>query len=93
VDGDDAEGVLAEVIDEPPRGGGGVLRPGRRGFLAGLGVPADERHAPYVWDGWTAGLVRQGVAQMARKFQTNPEELLAKALQGGTVRGPMVTKV
>jgi hypothetical protein len=50
-------------------------------FLAGLGIPADEHEVPFAWTGWTAGMVRQAVAEMAESCQMSPEQVLARALK------------
>ena len=31
-------------------------------FLVRVGVPEDELDAPWDWKGWTAGMVRRGIA-------------------------------
>src|SRR5262249_42191291 len=78
VDGGAVEGALEDVLDALPRGD---APPGieDRDFLAGLGVPEAELHAPFAWGGWTAGLVRRAVQEMARLFKTDPEGVLARA--------------
>ena len=50
-------------------------------FLIGLGIPEDELDDAYGWDGWTAGMVRQGLAELANSVGIAPEKLLAKALK------------
>src|SRR5262249_52850631 len=41
-----------------------------------------EVHDAWNWEGWTAGMVRKAVRQMAEEFKTNPDKLLAKAMRG-----------
>jgi hypothetical protein len=79
VDGDDAYGVfedlggmLPEDVDVPEIDG--------ESFLTELGVPADECGTAFEWNGWTAGMVRKGVASLARVGRTIPDRLLARAL-------------
>src|SRR5262249_31068235 len=62
VDGGDVEGALQDVNCNLPGDG---ADPGDEDFLAGLGVPDDELDNAWRWDGWTAGIVRQAVEQMA----------------------------
>jgi hypothetical protein len=80
VSGDDVYGVfedlLAVLLDE---GEGGDIEDLE--FLTSVGVPADELDYAYGWHGWTAGMVRQGVAGLAKSVDIAPEKLLAKALK------------
>jgi hypothetical protein len=50
-------------------------------LLAGLGVPRQERDAPYDWDGWTAGMVRRGAGEIARQGNTTLVQLLPRAVR------------
>jgi hypothetical protein len=50
-------------------------------FLADIGVPAEWRNAPWSWDGWTAGLVRQGIEIIAREFDLTAAVLIEKAIR------------
>jgi hypothetical protein len=50
-------------------------------FLIGLGLPENEVDEAYCWHGWTAGMVRQGAAKLAKSVGIAPERLLAKALK------------
>jgi hypothetical protein len=78
--GDDVYGALEDVNGELPGDTSFDLEDGR--FLTGLGVPADEVQDPWNWGGWTAGMVRRAIDQMAKKCKTSPEKALAKALRG-----------
>lgn len=49
--------------------------------MIAVGVPEDELNDAYGWDGWTAGMVRQGLAELAHSAGIAPEKLLAKALK------------
>jgi hypothetical protein len=80
VSGDDAYGVFEDML--------GVLSEKEEGpdiedsdFLASVGVPEDELDDAYRWDGWTAGMVRQGLTEVAYSVGREPEKLLAKALK------------
>jgi hypothetical protein len=42
-------------------------------------VPGRWLKDPWGWPGWTAGLVRQAVRQIAQEFEADPDELLVKA--------------
>jgi hypothetical protein len=79
VEGDDVEGALHDVSVELPGDG---ADPGDPDLLAGLGVPDDELDDPWGWDGWTAGMVRLAVEQMAQECKTSAAKVLARALQG-----------
>jgi hypothetical protein len=81
VRGDDANGALEDISEELPGSENDYFELEDKRFLSGLGIPEDELHAAYEWDGWTAGMVRQAIAQMAAKFKTSPEKMLAKALK------------
>ena len=50
-------------------------------MLAELGVPEEDRREPSGWDGWTAGLVRQGWELVARAAKLRPDRLLAWAVE------------
>jgi hypothetical protein len=49
-------------------------------FLSRLGVPAAELKAPFRWRGWTVGMVRRGVEELARWYEVEPDCLAAKVL-------------
>jgi hypothetical protein len=49
-------------------------------FLTRLGVPADDLRAPFRWRGWTVGMVRRAVAELARWYEVDPGGLAAKVL-------------
>jgi hypothetical protein len=82
VDGDDACGALEDISGQLPGAEDESFDLEDKAFLTGLGVPADEVHDAWNWEGWTAGMVRRAVDQMARAFKTDPAKLLAKALKG-----------
>jgi hypothetical protein len=78
LDSDDVYGVLQDVSVHLPGDGADPENPD---FLAGLGVPRDELDNAWGWDGWTAGLVRRAVDQMARGCKTSAAKVLVRALQ------------
>jgi hypothetical protein len=80
--GDDAYGLLEDISGELPGAEDESFDVEDRAFLTRLGVPADEVHDAWNWEGWTAGMVRKAVDQMAREFKTDPNKLVAKALRG-----------
>jgi hypothetical protein len=49
--------------------------------LASLGIPEDELDDAYRWSGWTAGIVRKGLAELAYSVGRGPKKLLAKAVK------------
>jgi hypothetical protein len=80
VSGDDAYGVFQDLL--------GVLPDEEEGpdiedsdFLIALGIPEDELDDAYRWDGWTAVIVRKGLAKLAGSIGSAPERLLAKAVK------------
>jgi hypothetical protein len=80
VRGDDAYGVFEDLLGVLPDEGEGadIEDPD---FLTSAGVPEDELDDAYGWHGWTAGMGRQGVAELAESVGIAPERLLAKALK------------
>ena len=61
-------------------------------FLAGVGIPEGELDDAYGWDGWTAGMVRKGLTELAYDLGIAPERLLTKALkQGETFKSKLWT--
>jgi hypothetical protein len=80
VDGDDANGVFQDLLGLLPDD---EEWPDIEGpdFLTGLGVPEDELDDAYAWEGWTAGMVRQGLTELANTGDVTPERLVAQALQ------------
>jgi hypothetical protein len=80
LDGGDVNGALEDVNGQLPGDTYFDLEDER--FLTGLGVPGDEVQDPWTWGGWSAGMVRTAIEQMAKKFKTNPEKAFAKALRG-----------
>jgi hypothetical protein len=81
LDGDDVYGALEDLNSALPGAEDDFFDLEDRGFLTGLGLPEDELSAPFDWDGWTAGMVRQALQEMARKFKTNPEKVLTRATE------------
>jgi hypothetical protein len=78
--GDDVYGVFEDLL--------GVLPDEEEGvdiedpdFLISLGLLEDEVDEAYCWHGWTAGMVRQGAAELTKNVSIAPEKLLAKALK------------
>jgi hypothetical protein len=47
-------------------------------FLVAVGVPEEKLGNPYAWTGWTAGLIRRGLALFAQAGRMKPEKLLAR---------------
>jgi hypothetical protein len=80
VSGDDAYGVFEDLLGALPEEEEyrDIEDPD---FLTGLGIPEDELDAGYGWHGWTAGMVRNGLAELAKSAGIAPEKLLAKALK------------
>jgi hypothetical protein len=80
VTGDDAYGVFEDLLGVLPdeEEGADIEDPD---FLIGLGLPEDEVDEAYGWQGWTAGMVRQGAAKLSESIGMAPERLLAKALR------------
>jgi hypothetical protein len=80
VSGDDAYGVFEDLL--------GALSEDEEGpdiedsdFLTTLGIPEDERDDAYGWHGWSAGMVRRGLTELANSTRREPGKLLAKALK------------
>ena len=61
LDGDDVYGAVGDFPSGLPLAEDESFDCEDPDFLAGLGVPADELSAPFAWDGWTAGKVRQAL--------------------------------
>jgi hypothetical protein len=80
VSGDDAYGVFEDLLGALPEEGEGADIEDSD-FLTNLGLPEDELDDAYRWYGWTAGMVRQGVAELANSIGIAPERLLTKALK------------
>jgi hypothetical protein len=80
VTGDDAYGVFEDLLAALPeeQEGADIEDPD---FLIGLGFPEDEVDETYGWHAWTAGMVRQGLTELAESVCREPEKLLAKALK------------
>jgi hypothetical protein len=49
-------------------------------FLTRLGVPADDLKGPFRWRGWTVGMVRRAVAELAHWYEVDPQGLAAEVL-------------
>ena len=81
VSGKATSGFLEDVNGQLPHAENKYFDVGDKGFLTGLGIPADEVHDAWNWEGWTAGMVRRAVDRMARQFKTDPAKILAKALR------------
>jgi hypothetical protein len=79
LDGDDVYGVFEELAGSLPENAE-LPEYDSKPFLTELGVPAEECGQPFEWDGWTAGLVRRGLAQIAKVGRVNPKKLLARAV-------------
>jgi hypothetical protein len=80
VSGDDAYGVFEDLLGALPDEGEGADIDDPE-FLTRLGIPADELDDAYGWHGWSAGMVRRGLAALAKGGSIAPERLLAKALK------------
>jgi hypothetical protein len=80
VSGDDVYGVFEDLLGALPEEKEGVDIEDSD-FLTGLGIPEDELDDAYRWDGLTAGMVRQGLAELAHSGGIAPEKLLAKAIK------------
>jgi len=80
VSGDDAYGVFEDLLGALPEEEEGADIEDQD-FLIGLGLPEDEVNDAYRWDGWTAGMVRKGLAEFAYSIGIAPERLLTKALK------------
>jgi len=80
VSGNDAYGVFEDLLGALPEE---TECPNIEGseFLASVGTPEEELDDAYGWDGWTAGMVRKGLAELAYRIGIAPERLLAKALK------------
>jgi len=80
VSGDDAYGVFEDLLGALPEE---MECPDIQdsAFLAIVGIPEEELDDAYRWDGWTAGMVRKGLAELAYRIGIAPERLLAKALK------------
>jgi hypothetical protein len=81
LDGDDVYGAPEDLNSALPGAEKEFFNLEDRGFLVGLGIPEAELLAPFAWDGWTAGMVRKVLQEMARKFKTTAEKVLTRATQ------------
>ena len=50
-------------------------------FLASLGIPQDKLENPFAWKGWTVGIVRRSLAEVAKVLKTGTNEVLAQAIE------------
>jgi hypothetical protein len=82
VTGDEACDLLREVGGYAPDGNERYIDTDDDEFLAGIGVPADRRADPAGWDGWTAGVVRAGVAAVAAASGLGASDLIDRAVAG-----------
>jgi hypothetical protein len=80
VNGDDAYGVFEDLLGALPEEGEGADIEDSY-FLTALGIPEDELDDAYRWHGWSAGMVRKGLAELAKSISIAQERLLAKALK------------
>jgi hypothetical protein len=47
-------------------------------FLAAVGVPEEAHSDSYEWTGWTAGMIRRGMALFAKAGRMTPDKFLAR---------------
>ena len=47
-------------------------------FLAAVGIPEEALREAYAWTGWTAGMIRRGLALFAQAGRIKPEKLLGR---------------
>jgi hypothetical protein len=80
VSGDDAYGAFEDLLGALPEEGEGADIDDPE-FLTTVGIPEDELDDAYGWHGWSAGMVRRGLAALAKGGSIAPERLLAKALK------------
>jgi transposase-like protein len=80
-DGREAVRVLREVSGYTPGGGEYETDTSDPEFLAAVGVPEDWRGEAELWDGWTAGLLREGVRQIAEADGLTGPALVDRATQ------------
>ena len=79
VDGGAAGNVLELADSSVPRDEddvAGGLDIAEAAFLVRVGVPEDELDAPWDWQGWTAGMVRRGIALVATHAEFPVDKLL-----------------
>ena len=50
-------------------------------FLVRVGVPKDELDAPWDWQGWTAGMVRRGIALVAAHAEYPADKLISRMVE------------
>jgi hypothetical protein len=73
--------VLEDATLHVPRGEDDVdggLDINEADFLVGVGLPEDEVDAPWEWQGWTAGMVRRGIAAIAANAEYPEDKLLTR---------------
>jgi hypothetical protein len=78
VGGDGAWLLFEDLHEALPEGNKATSWEDRK-FLAAVGVPNEEQSDAYAWDGWTAGMVRQGLSKTATETGRTPERLLERA--------------
>ena len=67
-------GDFANVLDEKASAPDGE----DPDFLAAVGVPEEAHGDPYAWTGWTAGMIRRGLALFAQAGRMKPDKLLGR---------------
>jgi hypothetical protein len=85
VDGETAGNVIEDADNQIPRDEDDVeecFDTNEVDFLVRLGVPEDELDAPWDWQGWTAGMVRRGIAIVAAHSNYPAAKLLARMVAG-----------
>jgi hypothetical protein len=80
VEADDVFGVFEDLLGSLPESAEGPDTEDDA-FLSAIGVPADEQADPWNWRGWTASMVKKGLARIALAGKLAPEKLLARAVQ------------
>jgi hypothetical protein len=81
VHGGAAGNVLEDADNSVPRDEDdmeGGLDIAEAAFLVRVGVPKDELDAPWDWQGWTAGMVRRGIALVAAHAEYPADKLLSR---------------
>jgi hypothetical protein len=81
VNSDDVEGILSDLSGSLPGAEDQYFDVEDKDFLGRLGVPEDEHDNPLSWDGWTVGMIRQALAEMAESRQVSAEQVLARAVK------------
>jgi hypothetical protein len=79
LDGGEAFTLLREATGYTPGGDEAAMDIEDHDFLAAVGVPEEWRDEPDWWDGWTAGLVRNGLKVIAEADGLTGEGLTDRA--------------